>query len=137
MKEGLARRRAIQRLVGSCLLVLLLILSAGCGRTSVFDGSMTADENGFRMEYSVLNREETADLKLAEGDRLEVELYHDSGTVDVKIGQPGKDTIYTGTGQTDAEFTLEIPESGVYRVSVAGHQAKGRVAFVRVPAAAE
>jgi hypothetical protein len=42
------------------------------------------------MEYSILNREESAGLNLTEGDRLQVSLSHTEGTVDVTVGMNGE-----------------------------------------------
>ena len=89
------------------------------------------------MEYTVLDREETADLVLTEGDSLQVSLVNGSGTVDVVIGREGKEPVWRGTGQQNAEFVLIIPESGMYRISVTGHRAKGRASFTVMDVQAE
>ncbi|MBO4836734.1 MAG: hypothetical protein J5564_03470 [Clostridia bacterium] len=81
------------------------------------------------MEYTVLDREETADLVLTEGDSLQVSLVNGSGTVDVLIGREGKEPVYRGTRQQYADFVLIVPESGTYRISVTGHRARGQAAF--------
>lgn len=137
MEESSMHRRKIRRAAGICLAALVAILLTGCGKTGVFDGSRTTNEAGFQMEYSVLNREETAEIELSEGERLQVQLAHDKGNVDVTIGQKDKEPIYRGTKQENAGFILTIPESGAYSVTVTGHQAKGRVSFTRIPAEAE
>ena len=85
------------------------------------------------MEYSVLNREETAELVLQAGEQLQVSLSHTEGTVDVTVGTDGNEPIYRGNGQQNAEFILEITETGNYHISVLGHQAKGNVSFTRIP----
>ena len=89
------------------------------------------------MEYRILNREESDDLNLTEGDRLEVSLSHTEGSVDVTVGMEGKEPIYRGNGQQNAEFVLEIAETGNYHISVSGHQAKGNIAFIRIPGGQE
>ena len=89
------------------------------------------------MEYSILNREESADLTLREGDCLLVSLSHTEGTVDVTVGMNGKEPIYRGNGQQNAEFILEIAEIGSYHISVSGHQAKGNITFTRIPGGQE
>ncbi|MBR6029363.1 MAG: hypothetical protein IKP40_09760 [Clostridia bacterium] len=132
MKHRLTRTAA-----GACLLALALMLLTGCGQTSVFDGSRASDKHSFQMEYTVLNREESAELELSAGDQLLVSLAHTGGSVDVTVSQAGKEPVYRGKGQVSAEFSIEIPEDGVWRVSVTGHQAKGRVSFTRKPKAAE
>ena len=118
---------------GICMFAAMIFLLAGCGTGSVFDGSRVSDTSGFRIEYSILNREESADLTLREGDCLLVSLSHTDGTVDVTVGMEGQELIYRGNGQQNAEFVLEIAETGNYHISVSGHQAKGNVSFTRIP----
>ena len=116
------------------LLVSLSVMLSGCGSTSVFDGSKAATEGGFQMDYAVLNREESADLYLDEGDQLEVVIAQTSGDVDVTVSLSGKDPLYRGNRQQNGEFSLPVSEAGTYHISVTGHQAKGSVSFTRVPA---
>ena len=115
------------------MLAAMFFLLTGCGTGSVFDGSRGSDASGFRMEYSMLNQEESADLNLTEGDRLQVFLSHAEGTVDVTVGMEGQAPIYRGNGQQNADFVLEIAETGSYHIFVSGHQAKGNISFTRVP----
>ena len=58
-------------------------------------------------------------------------------TVDVTVGMNGKEPIYRGNGQQNAEFVLEILKKGNYHISVSGHQAKGNIAFIRIPGGQE
>ena len=58
-------------------------------------------------------------------------------TVDVTVGMNGKEPIYRGNGQQNAEFVLEILVKGNYHISVSGHQAKGNIAFIRIPGGQE
>ena len=115
------------------MLAAMLFLLTGCRTGSVFDGSRVSDASGFRMEYSILNREESAGLNLTEGDRLRVSLSHTEGSADVIVGMEGQGPIYRGRGQQNAEFVLEIAETGNYHISVTGHQAKGSISFTLIP----
>ena len=137
MKERRMQPSAGKRAVAWGLLALTLLLLAGCGTESVFNGSRTANESGFEMEYTALNREETADLTLSAGDQLRVVIAQTGGNVDVTVGQEGKEPLYRGTKQENADFVLTAPETGSYHISVVGHQAKGRVSFTRVPGTVE
>ena len=116
-----------------CILAAMVFLLTGCRTGSVFDGSRVSDASGFRMEYSILNREESADLTLREGDCLRVSLSHTDGSVNVTVGMEGQEPIYRGNGHQNADFILEIAESGNYHISVSGHQAKGSISFTRIP----
>jgi len=133
MHSSTARQSKRKVTAGICMFAAMIFLLAGCGTGSVFDGSRVSDTSGFRMEYSILNREESADLTLTEGDCLLVSLSHTEGTVDVTVGMEGQTPIYRGNGQQNAEFVLEIAETGSYHIFVSGHQAKGNISFTRIP----
>ena len=133
MHGNTARQSKRKAAVGICMLAAMLFLLTGCGTGSGFEGSRANDASGFRMEYSILNREESADLNLKEGDRLQVSLMHTEGYVDVTVQPEGKEPIYRGNGQQNADFVLEIVETGNYHISVSGHQAKGKITFTRIP----
>ena len=119
------------------MLAAMLILLTGCRTGSVFDGSRVSDTFGFRMEYSILNREESADLNLTESDRLQISLSHTEGSVDMTVSMEGQEPIYRGNGQQNAGFVRGIAETGNYHISVSGHQAKGNIAFIRIPGGQE
>ncbi len=132
MRKSTARQSKLKAAAGICMLAAMLFVLTGCGTGSVFDGSRVSDASGFQMEYRILNREEAADLTLTEGDCLRVSLSHTEGHIDVTVGMEGKDPIYRGNGQQNADFVLEIPETGTYHISVSGHRAKGNVSFIRI-----
>ena len=129
IKRGITHKTNI---LFTILLAACLLLS-GCGRKSTFDGSRALDETGFWMEYSILDKEESAELRLTEGDQIQVHISHTVGNVDVIVGQKGEDPLYKGTEQENADFILTIPKTGCYRISVTGHWAKGAVSFTRIP----
>ena len=117
----------------SAILLVMCLLFAGCEGKSTFDGSRTSGETEFRMEYSILNKEESAELKLTEGDQIQVSISHTAGNVDVIVGRNGEEPIYKGTGQENADFVLTIPQTGAYQISVRGHRAKGEISFTCIP----
>ena len=82
------------------------------------------------MEYSILDKEEFDELKLTEGDQIQVHISHIAGNVDVIVGRNGEAPIYKGTGQENADFILTIPKAGCYLISVTGHRAKGAISFI-------
>ncbi len=132
IQKNTARQSKRKAAAGFCMLAAMIFLMVGCGTGSVFDGSRVSDAFSFRMEYSMLNREESADLNLMEGDRLQVDLSHTEGSADVTVGMEGKEAIYRGNKQQNADFVLEITETGSYHISVYGQQAKGSVSFSRI-----
>ena len=117
----------------SAFLLAMCLLLTGCGRNNTFEGSNTSDETGFRMEYSILDREESAEMMLTEGDQIQVHISHTAGNVDVIVGENGEEPIYKGTEQENADFILTVPKTGYYHISVTGHRAKGEISFSRIP----
>ena len=61
------------------MIAAMLFLLTGRGTSSAYDGSRVSDASGFRMECSILNREESADLSLTKGDRLRISPSHTNG----------------------------------------------------------
>ena len=127
----------MNKIILPIILLAMCLLLTGCGRKNTFEGSRTSDEMEFRMEYSILDKEEAAELELKEGDQIQVHISHTAGNVDVIVGQKGEEPIYKGTAQENADFILTIPKTGSYQISVTGHRAKGEVSFTRVPLKAE
>ena len=117
----------------SAILLAACLLLSGCGEKGAFDGSKISDEMGFRMEYSILDREESAEMMLTEGDQIQVHISHTAGNVDVIVGENGEEPIYKGTAQENADFILTVPKTGSYQISVTGHRAKGEISFSRIP----
>jgi hypothetical protein len=85
------------------------------------------------MEYRILDKEESAEMKLTEGYQIQVHISHTSGNVDVIVGENGEELIYKGTEQENADFILTIPKTGCYHISVIGHRAKGEISFACIP----
>ena len=129
IKRGIAHKTIFL----SAILLAMYLLLTGCGRNNTFEGSSTSDETGFRMEYSILDKEESTELKLTEGDQIQVHISHVAGNVDVTVGQDGEEPIYKGTGQENADFILTIPKTDCYHISVTGHRAKGEISFTCIP----
>ena len=130
---GVFERITNKTIILSAILMAICLLLSGCGGKSTFDGSRTSDETGFRMEYRILDKEESAEMKLTEGDQIQVHISHTTGNVDVIVGQKGEEPIYKGTGQNNADFILTVPKTGCYHISVTGHRAKGEISFTCIP----
>ena len=128
------RRGITQKTINlSAILMAICLLLSGCGGKSTFDGSRASDETVFRMEYSILDKEESAEMKLTEGVQIQVHILHITGNVDVIVGENGEEPIYKGTEQENADFILTVPKTGCYHISVTGHRAKGEVSFTYNP----
>ncbi len=133
IKRGI---KHITILLSAILLAACLLLS-GCGGKGAFDGSKISSETVFRMEYSILDKEESAEMKLTEGNQIQVHISHNAGNVDVIVGQNSEEPIYKGTEQENADFILTVPKTGCYHISVTGHRAKGEISFTCIPSKEE
>ena len=89
IKRGITQKITIL----SAIMLVICLLLTGCGGNSTFDGSRTSDDIGFRMEYSILDKEESAEMKLTEGDQIQVHISHITGNVDVIVGENGEEPI--------------------------------------------
>lgn len=112
------------------VVVLLCVLLAACGEGYVFDGQKTATNGVFQLDYALFDGKEIADMALESGSVLKLTVFQEEGSVDITVGIEGGITIYEGHGLTDMTFTLNVNQSGTYRITVVGHNAKGNVSVV-------
>lgn len=66
-------------------------------------------------------------MELTAGDTLNIQFTTAKGSMQLEVKAPGGDTLYAGNGKTISDFTVTIPESGVYSIIVEAHHAKGTV----------
>ncbi len=119
-------RRICAVLLG-CIAVLIAV--SGCAKQA-FEGTRTADDKQFVLEYTMFTGEQTHELELQQGANIDVTIRADSGRVDVVATGPDGKEIYKGNGASSGSFTLEIQQPGTYRFSVTGKSAKGGVSFM-------
>lgn len=119
----------MKQIIRLILCMLLCAVLTGCQAAKGFSGSRSVSAEGFRLDYTYLDQQESATLALNAGDALRVELSAAGGTVDVTVGQADTAPIYEGKGLTDMAFTLNIRQGGEYRIAVTRHKASGCAAF--------
>ena len=113
-----------------CAIMIIVSLTA-C--SSDFDGSRTGNDNEFSMEYKVLNKTDSQDLKLQDGDKINAKIIIDGGTLAIKIQKDDEEPIYESDGiSASNEFEVEVEESGIYTIKVTGKKAKESVNFTVV-----
>lgn len=113
-----------------CSLILALSLTA-CG--VAFEGNRTGNDNEFVMDYKVLNKTDSQDLIVEEGDTIHAEIIVGGGSLSFKIQKDDEVPVYEGVDVSFSdEFDVEIEESGTYTVTVTGKKAKGGVSFTVV-----
>lgn len=114
----------------AALLMAAAVLTA-CNE-SKFNGNRTGNESQFVMEYSIFNSTDSQVLKLGEGDVIDAEVVTNSGSVSVTIAKEGEEPVYENEAVATGTFHVEVPESGEYKITVVGKNAKGSVSFVKV-----
>lgn len=113
-----------------CSLILVLSLTA-CG--AAFEGNRTGNDNEFVMDYKVLNKTDSQDLIVEEGDTIHAEIIVEGGSLSFKIQKDDEVPVYEGVDVSFSdEFDVDIEESGTYTVTVTGEKAKGGVSFTVV-----
>ena len=116
------------------VVICLSSLLIGCNGGSTFNGNKVTNADSFQMEYSILNQQEDSSLMLLAGDSIQVAISQKSGTVDVIVGMDGNEPVYEGNNLTNMGFTLNVNETGTYKISVIGHNACGSVVFTKIQA---
>lgn len=111
------------------LAVLIFIFSMGCSK-QVFDGNRSSNDKQFIMNYSVLNRTETHEMKLEEGTIVNVTIENKSGHLDIVVAGTSGREIYKGNNAVSGNFTVQIPKTDTYKFSITGTKAKGSVSFI-------
>ena len=79
------------------------------------------------LDIDRMNGTDLHTLELHEGDSLQIRLKTEKGALYMKIKAPDGTAIYQGNGKETTDFTVNIPESGVYTVVVEARQAKGTI----------
>ncbi len=99
---------------------------------SEFEGNVSSSEDSFFMNYEIFNQQKSGFLNLSQGDSISVLISNSKGAVDVKVGLDEEKSIYEGKNLTNIKFTLNISESGIYKIDVIGHKACGNVKFEKL-----
>ena len=115
------------------LIVLSLLFLAGaavflfCSNQENFTGSRIKNPDAYLLDIDRMNGTDLHTLELHEGDSLQIRLKTEKGALYMEIKAPDGTAIYQGNGKETTDFTVNIPESGVYTVVVEARQAKGTI----------
>lgn len=123
------KRMAMIALAVICLAVGILLGNAWVGMRSSSVYTSIRNEDNYLLEFHPLNMEHTETYQMTEGSSIQVDIVRAAGWLDVSIGQEGKKAIYTANNAESASFTVLVPETGAYVLTVSGRQAEGSVKF--------
>lgn len=65
---------------------------------AVFKGTRTAEPDRFELTFTEMNKTDSDDMPLEEGDVLSVGFHIAKGKADLEIGLKGKEPVYRGNG---------------------------------------
>ena len=122
----------------SVLVPAVIALIAGgavflyCSNQEGFTGSRVKNPDACLLDIRRMNGTDLHTMELQEGDVLRIRFETEKGSLHMEIKAPDGTAIYSGNGKETADFTVNIPESGVYTVVVAARRAKGTVHILRV-----
>ena len=118
--------------VYAILLALSLLTLTACGEAE-FEGSRLGSDSELTMEFKILNKTDTQDLTLEDGEQISAQIQLDGGSLSVTI-QSGEDApVYEDADIRDDTTFTAAPEAGTYTVTVSGCRAKGSVCFTVEP----
>lgn len=92
-----------------------------------FTGSRVKNPDSYLLDIERMNGTDLHTLDLQTGDVLQIQFETLKGSLYMEIKAPDGTTIYRGNGKETTDFTVNIPESGVYTVVVEARHAKGRI----------
>ena len=115
------------------LLVLPLLFLAGVAaflffyNQEGFTGNRIKNPDAYLLDIERMNGTDLHTLELHEGDVLQIQFETVKGSLYMKIKAPDGTTIYRGNGKETTEFTVNIRESGIYKIVVEARHAKGTI----------
>ena len=115
------------------LLAFLLLVLAGiavfpsCSNQGSFTGSRVKNPDAYLLDIEKMNGTDLHTLELREGDVLQIQFETEKGDLYMEIKAPDGTTIYRGNGKETTAFTVNIRESGVYKIVVEARHAKGTI----------
>ncbi|MGN0426115.1 MAG: PPC domain-containing protein [Acetatifactor sp.] len=92
-----------------------------------FTGSRVKNPDAYLLDIERMNGTDQHSLELYKGDVLQVRFETAKGSLYMEIKAPDGTTIYSGNGRETTDFSVNIPESGVYTIVVEARHAKGSI----------
>ena len=113
------------------LIALPLLLLAGiaaflfCWHQEGFTGSCIKNPDAYLLDIEKMNGTDLHILELRKDDVLRIQFETEKGSLYMEIKAPDGTFVYSGNGKETTDFTVTIPESGIYTVIVEARHAKG------------
>ena len=112
-------------------LILLLLAAAAAvlflSNQEGFTGSRVKKPDAYLLDIEKMNGTDLHTLELQEGDALHIRFQTEQGALYLEIKAPDGASVYRGNGQDVTDFTVNVPEDGVYTILVEARRARGRI----------
>lgn len=108
----------------SILLTLCLLLTAAF---ALADASVLRKEGQFSVHFTKSSASETHAMALRQGDHLEIQAFLTDGSANVTVKHNNGDVLYSGIGDETPGFSLILPSTEIYRITISGQNAVGSV----------
>lgn len=92
-----------------------------------FTGNRIKNPDSYIMDIERMNGTDLHTLELKADDSLHVEFETKKGSLYMEIKAPDGTVLYSGNGRETTDFTVNIPEDGVYTIAVEARRAKGAI----------
>ena len=118
---------------GLLLIALSLLSLVGtavflfCCNQEGFAGNRVKNPDAYLLDIRWMNGTDLHTLELQKGDALQIQFDTERGALYMEIKAPDGTSVYRGNGKETTDFTVNIPESGVYTVVVEARRAKGTI----------
>ena len=129
------KKKIVLLLAVIAMVAVTLILIFTRQSEPLFDGTRISDPDRFALQFERMNMTDSETVPLAEGDALRISWQIESGQIDISIGMEGKETLYQANDRAavdEADFWVEIPQTGAYTITLTAQDAKGRVEFLKL-----
>lgn len=117
----------------TAIAILILLLVAGLivflivYNQPEFTGKRIKNPDSYMMDIKRMNGTDSHTLKLKAGDVLRTVFKTEKGLLHLEIRDMDGSVLYTGNGKETTDFRINIPETGIYIITVEAHHAKGTV----------
>lgn len=105
----------------------VFFLVRGSHDSGSFRGTCVKNPDSYTLDIDHMNGEDSHTLELQAGDALQVHFSLEKGSLKLTITAPDGTEVYAGNGTEAADFTVNIPESGIYTVSVTARNVAGGI----------
>ena len=117
----------------AAFILLPLLFLAGvsaflfCSDQEGFTGSRVKNPDAYLLDIQRMSGTDLHTLELRKEDVLQIQFETVKGSLYMEIKAPDGATLYRGNGKETPDFTVNIPENGVYTVVVEARHAKGTI----------